>query len=58
MANLLLKTEVYYKVEMFDEDYQRYLDGTFNEEDLVDIYLPYCDNDHECSFEVVDATVQ
>lgn len=58
MANLLLKTEIYYNIEMFDEDYQRYLDGIFDEEDLRDIYLPYCDGEHECSFEVVDIRVQ
>lgn len=57
MAILEVNARVKYNVEISDEDYESYMDGDFDEEDLVGEYYDCLILDNEVDFEVTDSTV-
>lgn len=57
MATLEVSAKVKYSVIISDEDYESYMDGDFDEEDLVDRYYDCLTIDNEIEFKVTDSTV-
>lgn len=57
MAILEVNAKVKYNIDISDVDYESYMDGDFDEEDLVDKYYDELIVDNEVDFEVTDSIV-
>lgn len=57
MATLKVEAKVQYEVTIDEIDYEAYLDGDFDEDDLVDKYYDNLTAENEFDFEVTDAMV-